>query len=310
MPRIEYEDFVGGRKRDRGRRPARIHRAVEPLTGSDVEAAVRRLPALPALLHELMRELRDENADIGRLEERISSDPSLTTRVLKMANSPFYVRSSEVVDVKRAVLSLGFRTVSNLVMAAGLRNTISSSESVPGFVASGIFLHSLAVGMGCSRLARGLTQLRDEGQYLFVAGLLHDIGRVALTDFYLQRKAEILGGPSEELTPDTEREILGTDHQQVGRLVHERWGLPEELLAPITRHHAPVEELRDEPLTAVVSLVDAHLNRAGYARTRKWSGLEDRLRALCAVLDLDPESLDERIGDVGEEVSSISGSFA
>ncbi len=309
MPRIEFEKFVGKKSTHGPARDARIARADESVSTADVEAAVRRLPALPALLHELMKELRSEDADIGRLEERIASDPSLTTRVLKMANSPFYVRSAEVVDVKRAVLTLGFRTVANLVMAAGLRNTIARSEHVPGFVANGIFLHILAVGLGASRLARGMFNLRDASKHLFVAGLLHDVGRVALTEFYLQHRAELEHPKRCDLRPSVETEVLGIDHQQVGGLVHERWGLPEELEAPITLHHEPIERIEDDPLTLAVVVVDLYLNQIGYARTAK-SKDEPRLHAACARLQIDPASLDARLGDVGDEVSSIAGSFA
>lgn len=309
MPRIEFEKFVGKSSTTGAARDARIARADDTVSTADVEAAVRRLPALPALLHELMRELRDENADIGRLEERIASDPSLTTRVLKMANSPFYVRSAEVVDVKRAVLTLGFRTVANLVMAAGLRNTIARSQHVPGFVANGIFLHSLAAGLGASRLARGVPALRADAKHLFVAGLLHDIGRVALTEFYLLHRADLEQPKRCDLRPEVEREVLGIDHQEVGRLVQERWGLPEELTLPITSHHQPIEAIADQPLTLAVTAVDVYLNQTGYARTTKAKD-DGRLLAACTRLDLDPAELHARLADVGDEVSSIAGSFA
>lgn len=309
MPRIEFDNFVGKARPHASARGTRIVRASEAVPAAEIEAAVRRLPALPALLHELMKELRDDNADIGRLEERIASDPSLTTRVLKMANSPFYVRASEVVDVKRAVLTLGFRTVANLVMAAGLRNTIARSEHVPGFVANGIFLHSLAAGLAASRLARGVGALREDAKHLFVAGLLHDIGRVALTEFYLQRREELDLPKRRALRPETESEVLGIDHQRAGKLVHERWNLPIELAAPITAHHEPIDTIADQPLTLAVTIVDLHLNQQGYARTEKFEE-KARLLAACEALGVDADGLDARLGDVGEEVSSIAGSFA
>jgi len=279
-------------------------------SAAEVETAIRRLPALPALLHELMRELRDADADIRRLEERISSDASLTTRVLKMANSPFYARSGEVVDVRRAVMTLGFRTVANLVMAAGLRNTLAKAESVPSFQANGVFTYSLASGLACSRLARKVPALRDVADELFVAGLLHDVGRIAMSDFYGRAAQEILADPGRQLHPTGEAELLGTDHQTVGGMILERWGLPEELHGAITRHHDPVDTIVDEPVVLAVALVDAALEVAGTARSAAIETSRPRLQELAAALGTEPKAVLEILGEVDEEVASIAGSFA
>ena len=269
MTKLRFDDYVS---RDPGRSrgsAAGSHTGVADVRPStaEVDAAIRRLPALPALLHELMRELRDADADIKHLEERISSDASLTTRVLKMANSPFYVRSGEVVDVGRAVMTLGFRTVANLVMAAGLRNTMGGSMGIPTFEPNGVFMFSLASGLASARLPRKVGALREVADEMFVAGLLHDVGRIAMSEFYPRVRRELEANAATALEPVGEHRLLGTDHQQVGGLVHERWGLPDELLGAITRHHEPIDAIRDDPLVLGVALVDATLDLHGYART-------------------------------------------
>lgn len=311
MARTRFEDFVQRPEASPGTRASStaVRADVRP-TAAEIDTAIRRLPALPALLHELMRELRDADADIHRLEERISSDASLTTRVLKMANSPFYARSGEVVDVGRAVMTLGFRTVANLVMAAGLRNTMAKVESVPTFERNGVFTYSLASGIVCGRLSRKVPALRPVADELFVAGLLHDVGRIAMSDFYARVADEIGAHPKTALHPPGELELLGTDHQAVGALVRERWGLPDELVGAITRHHEAIDTIRDEPVVLAVALVDAALELKGYARTFRNDAAAGRLASLCAALDTDDETVLGILDQAQDEVSSIAGSFA
>ena len=312
MAKLRYEDYVPRATKTPGssRPPVADVRADLRPTTAEIDTAIRRLPALPALLHELMRELRDDDADIRRLEERIASDASLTTRVLKMANSPFYARSGEVVDVRRAVMTLGFRTVANLVMAAGLRNTMAKVESVPTFAPNGVFTYSLASGLACVGLQRVVPSLRPVADELFVAGLLHDVGRIALSDFYARASQEIQAAPATALDPVNEQRILGVDHQTVGGLVRERWGLPDELVGAITRHHEPVDAIRDEPVVLAVALVDATLEFHGYARTVRKPEAEGRVASLCSVLDADPAAALQILSTVEDEATSIAGSFA
>lgn len=309
MSRLRMEELLGQPDPARRRREGAAARSFVAPTTAEIDAAVRRLPPLPALLQELLRELRDADADIKRLEDRIKSDPSLTTRVLKMANSPFYARSSEVVEVQRAVMTLGFKTVSNLVVAAGLRGSMTGAKAAPGFERNGIFLHSLATGLACARLGAFVPALREVRDHLFVAGLLHDVGRVALCEFYQPHAPSLVTPEDLGLPPSVEQKLLGTDHQLVGGRVHECWQLPEELLHPITRHHAPVEELAEHPMTLAVAVADAHLNRQGYARLHQ-QPTGPFLETACAALGVGHEKVADRLETVTEEVRSIAGSLA
>ncbi|NNM34994.1 MAG: HDOD domain-containing protein [Gemmatimonadetes bacterium] len=272
----------------------------------DTTAAVRRLPPLPAVLQELLRELRNVDADIGSLEERISSDPSLTTRVLKMANSPFYNSRAEVVSVGRAVMILGFKTVSNLIMASGFRGAMTVKGNLPGFEHNGIFRHSLGVGICCNRLGQRLVALRDHRDELFVAGLLHDVGRIALSSFYQDRAADLTLPAGRGLDRQVEFDAFGVDHPAVGEMVIDHWGLPHELIAPVTRHHDDPDTLRDEPTTLAVSLCDQLLNLAGFGLASP-HGSEEKRDAILALLDTDLETVEKAVEGYEDEVASILG---
>jgi len=303
MSNIRYDDFL---EEGRESSTATAGPTLQVTREVDVDAAVRRLPPLPAVLQELLKELRDVDADIARLEERISSDPSLTTRVLKMANSPFYATRAEVVAVGRAVMILGFKTVSNLIMASGFRGAMSVSGSIPGYQANGIFRHSLGVGIACNRLGQRLPSLSDHRDELFVAGLLHDVGRIALSSFYKERAHDLKIAPSRGLDAALEREIFGTDHLEVGARVLEHWGLPSELADPVTHHHDAPADHADQPATLAVMLADEVLNRIGFGMTHP-HGDEARVEDLCQRLGTDPETVERILEGFEDEVGAILG---
>ncbi len=300
MDKISFQDFVD--------EPSTIQEAPAPdldlTTEVDVDLAVRRLPPLPAVLQEVLMDLRNVDADIGKLEERISSDPSLTTRVLKMANSPFYNSRSEVVSVGRAVMTLGFKTVSNLILATSFRGAMATNRAIPGYERNGIFHHSLAVGLASTRLTRHVSSLRGYEDETFVAGLLHDVGRIALANVY-QEHAEAFGPGGDPLSLENERKVLGIDHQDVGAKVISHWGLPDELLCPVTRHHDDPESLVDEPVTLAVQFVDRWLNHESYARTspRKCNALADD----AARLGTEPEIVATALEGLADEVTTFLG---
>ncbi len=307
MPKISFDDFIAAPPVGSTSRGTAL--LTQPRR-DEIDDAVRRLPPLPALLQQLLGELRNPEADIAKLEEGISSDPGLTTRVLKMANSPFYMRAVEIVDVQRAIMTLGIRTVSNLVLAAGLRKSMSTSGRVPTFARDGIFRHSLASGICCARLGRlaPLLPLRDE---LFVAGLLHDVGRLVLMSFYCERATEFEGASLHQLSPTTERELLGIDHNEAGGMVQRNWGLPSELIAPITRHHeeAPALSKDEQWPTLAVAAVDEFLNLRGFARTGS-SGDDRRLATVAETLGTTAEEIESLLEGFEDEVASIVGAFA
>lgn len=273
-----------------------------------VEEAVRRLPPLPTMMTELLREMGSVDADISALEERISRDPTLTTRLLRMANSAFYAPAADVCSVGQALMILGLRTARNLVLATAMRAVMGRGQkTAPGMKAGGIFQHSVAVGITAARIGRRFDGLADLDESLFVAGLLHDIGMVALAEIYADRHVALGRRPD----PATEREVIGLDHLQVGRMVHEHWRLPAELLGPITRHHESPQALANDRLTAAVALADAHADQVGYCVHEREEDAEPsgRRAAFAESLGIEDARLDDELTDLGREIKSFMGSL-
>ena len=232
----------------------------------EVETHIRRLPPLSAAIHEIINQLRNVDSDMGWLEKHISSDPSLATRLLKMANSAFYGTRSEVFTIPRALMTLGFRTSLNVLLAASMRSAFSISVRIPGFQPAGFTRHSVAVGTCAAALGRNLPALKSASDKLFVAGLLHDIGRVALAPLYKRFVTEMFERAADAPpTPELEREIFGIDHCEAGAMVISQWKLPADFTDPITHHHDALEQMVSSPLTLGVRAADLFVQGEGYS---------------------------------------------
>jgi putative nucleotidyltransferase with HDIG domain len=235
--------------------------------GRDIEAAIRRLPPLPTTLGDLVDKLNNPDSSVKDITARIRTDPSLTTRLLRMANSAFYGSRSYITDVDRAVIVLGFRTTRNLVAAAAVASHFSSFQNIHSFGPQGMYRHSLATAVFCQMLAlkAGLFSLTPEE--FFVAGLLHDIGRIPLAEYYRGCQREFAAQPYDlDALRALEGELFGCDHTHVGGMVADHWKLPEIYRDLITRHH----DLDGAPLgavTAFIALADRCVNGYGIGRS-------------------------------------------
>jgi putative nucleotidyltransferase with HDIG domain len=281
-------------------RPAPPASAASPATSllgqysrREIESAIRRLPPLPNTLGDLVDKLNNPDSSVRDITARIRTDPSLTTRLLRMANSAFYGPRSHITDVDRAVILLGFRTTRNLVAAAAVASHFASFQHIHTFGPQGMYRHSLAVAVFCQVCAMhvggGLTP-----EEFFVAGLLHDIGRIPLAHLYKAHRREF-----EQLPHDLaalvacEQELFGLDHTVVGGMVADHWKLPEIYRELIARHHE-IEAAGEGGAAALVALADRWTNGHGIGRTQPFA-TEESVARLTQTAGVDPAFI-ETIG--------------
>lgn len=207
----------------------------------DVIQVVRRirdLPPLPSIVLDLISSFEREDVDVGLLAEKISRDQALSAKMLRLANSSFYGLPSKVGTVNQAIVVLGFDAARALAVAA---NVIESFEAGQGgqIDVAEFWRHSIATALCARGLARhaGLPQ-----DHAFIAGLLHDIGRLVLASGFPEHYAQVLEYCAREQTTlsDAELRVLGLDHQQVGRFLGEAWKFPVAIQSAIAEHHRPM----------------------------------------------------------------------
>lgn len=207
------------------------------LTPAELSRRVGKLPSLPAAARDLLGALRDESRPVADLAVRLGRDPALAARTLRLANSSFYGATGRVVTLEDALSVLGLRTVATLVGAAALTRAIDEPPC-EGFDFEGHWRHAIAVAGLAHRLA---PRLLVDPDIAFTAGLLHDLGRLALACVAPEAMARSL-----RLACETgvslcrlETVVVGCDHAMAGRTLARHWHLPEPLVAGMEHHHRP-----------------------------------------------------------------------
>lgn len=195
-----------------------------------------------------------ESATAEDVAQAIMLDPALSTKVLRMANSAFYGRLTKAETITQAVVTLGFRAVRTVALAASVVDHIIPEEAFPGMSWRSFWEHCVATGASAELIARRLSTCKRGGESAFVAGLLHDVGKLvvarnAADEFgkIVERAIELDGDFS-----TAEVEILGTDHATIGGLLAQQWRIPEALATPITHHHTDTPSEKTEDLVKAV----------------------------------------------------------
>ncbi len=225
-----------------------------------IYARIDELPTLPTIIHKLLSLTENPKTGAQDIRDAISHDAALTAKILKVANSAYYGFPQEISDLERAVALLGFNMVKSLAISVGILKNMPNGTGTAHFFQEGLWVHSLAVGTGMKMMAERCKR-GEEGESLFIVGLLHDIGKVVLDQFFADHFARILEnvrtGNSGFLYQE-EREIIGLDHGEVGGMLLERWKFPEAIRRPIAFHHQKgLPEERKSPDVAMLRVADA-----------------------------------------------------
>lgn len=200
---------------------------------------IDQLPTLPTVLPKLMELAEDPRSSAADITKAISQDPALTAKVLTVANSAYYGFSKTIASLDRAVPLLGINTVKSLALAVGVVRCLPAAKDSAQFPRERLWIHSLAVATAMDKLG-GMTGF--DTNYLFTVGLLHDLGIIALDQFFHDQfigALELVRSDPEMSLPQAENKVIGFDHGQVGGFLLARWKFPEVIMLPIRAHHMP-----------------------------------------------------------------------
>ncbi len=201
-----------------------------------IHQSVRSLPPLPAGVNRLLELARTPDAPFREIAEVISADQTLTARVLRAANSAFYGTSRRVRTIKQATVVLGSDAIINLALSISALNLEGEVERAwPGDL-DAYWRHNIAVAILAREMAGNM--LMTNAEEVFVAGLLHDIGKLVLLSHFGERYAALLSETSADAPFHVrEREALETDHAVAGHALCLHWKLPASLTRAIAHHH-------------------------------------------------------------------------
>lgn len=198
---------------------------------------LKDLPTLPAVVMELLNNLDQEDADISILAKKVTQDLALTAKTLRYANSPFYSTLIKVTTIQQAIALMGMETVKQMVLSAALSGCFPENNC-KGFDHKAFWRHSNAVAFVSKLIARRMNFNEDVA---FTAGLLHDIGLLALVTLFPKEFEEVIAFRKTGLATqfEAERKILGLDHAAVGEALAIEWNFSDVMKNAIAGHHQP-----------------------------------------------------------------------
>jgi len=231
---------------------------VERLDVKELLKNTSKLPTLPAVALEIVRVSNDPKTAAGDLSRLLSTDQSLAAKVLRMVNSSYYGARNEVSSVKQAVVILGFETVRTLALSTAIMDKFDSSDSTSEASRNEFWKHCLGVAMTNRVIARHLKKSKDEQELFYMAGLLHDIGKVVLDQYFHDNFTEILRRVGENQCSfyAAEKEINSITHDEVGAFLAQQWGLPKPIINAVRYHHEPMSAEEDYTIIDATHFAD------------------------------------------------------
>ena len=228
--------------RDTLDRACTVRELLERPAVRDAVGGISSLPSLPGIFLELQSAIGDPRATVARIARIIERDIGMTAKVLQLVNSAYFgvgLRGGggRVSSVEQAVVMLGLSTVQYLALASSLFSVYSGRDDSHGFSLSLLQDHSLLA----ARIASRLLPDRVASEQAFVAGLLHDAGKLILAERHPQRYRKVLGSAAREALPLTllETAEFGASHPEIGAYLFGTWGLPTVIVEAVAFHHDP-----------------------------------------------------------------------
>lgn len=235
-----------------------MHMGVNPSIRK-VVARVGDIPAMSEVVLEVMELTEDPNVAISEVSCVIERDPALTIKLLKVSNSSFYGMRQVVGTLKLALVILGVREVRNIVLGISVLDAFTAGAD-PIMKQGGLWQHSVTVAGITKRLGNYL-ELSFQGED-FIAGLLHDIGKLVLWKQLGEDYKDIYKAAAVKNINlyELEFENFGFDHADAAGALGELWDLPPSLCGALWCHHPredrPIAEARDPKLAALVRIAN------------------------------------------------------
>jgi HD-like signal output (HDOD) protein len=212
-----------------------IERKLESLT---------ELPTIPAVISQVLDALDNPNLSAGNLARVIEQDQTLTARVLRVANSPFYGFARRISTIDLAVVVMGTNAIKEIVMSLIIQRFFTRIGRET-FDVRAFWSYSVFCGAAARLLARRMGyRLAGEA---FVCGLMHDIGYLILIEYFSSKFKEIRAIQQKKALSLTESEtrLIGGTHADIGAWLAEKWNLPQHLCDAIRYHHTTFQQLKD-----------------------------------------------------------------
>ena len=266
---------------------------------------VEDLPTVPETMQKVLAEIDQASSTAQSLQAIIERDPVITAKILKIANSSFYSPVSEISSVARAIVTMGFKEIRDLVVCFSLTGVFSGNLGFVEFNSRDLWLHAFGVGIASRMIAKRVPGLDPDD--IFTAGVLHDLGRLVYCLYFKEELVQVLAEAKNSGVPlNQAEETLGLTHAEIGAYLTRCWKLTDLLVNVIRYHHQPQQAGKFIKEATVVNLADTLIKQLRIG----WDGLGETPTAVIPkVLGLDVHTLKEIAQQLREEREKIIESW-
>ena len=266
-----------------------------------IVSMVGDLPAAPAVVSTAMGLTEDVQSNVADISRTLSLDQSLTAKVLKLSNSPYYGQRKKVETLNEAILVLGFSAVRSIIVATYTHNMFVSDSTVDA--GNKLWRHSLSTAIAGRQIA-GKVGYRDR-EGVFITALLHDVGKLVMLEKLPGWYAEIIKEVEQnnESFRRVESRVLRFNHCDVAAVLLAGWLFPGNLIEAISMHHRPSSSQNSDGVIPMAQIV----NLANYMAKNLGVGFDDK-RVECLselksaqAMQLDDEALEELFEELREQ---------
>lgn len=270
-----------------------------------LESTLSAVKPIPQIALKLMRMIQDENYSMGDLGGEIKQDQIISAKVIRLCNSAYFNHNSNIDSIDRALVVLGEKRLLQMIVSASMEGFFTGGEGGYSLCKGGLFNHAVGTAMISAKLASYNKKISSDIAY--TAGLLHDIGKIALDQFMnsaypmFYRRIQQNGEP----LIDVEKEMFGLTHTEAGGRLSEAWDLPDRLAEVIKYHHRPEDAAIDSELSHLVYMGDLIMSRfiVGQDLERlNTNSLGERLNKI----GIRPEEFSDMIGHMSEIIYNLS----
>lgn len=261
----------------------------------------KTIRTLPHIVTRLVQLVNDEESTLQDFEEVIRLDPALVARLLTLVNSSYFGLTRKVDSISRAVALLGMKNLHNIAVTDAIQGMLRSDSGSTEFSPQRLWLHSAASGICCKMIAERIFTINGDDAYL--CGILHDIGLIvemeAARASFLQLIDQLApGGPP---IIELEKELLATDHCQIGYILAKEWRIPDAIAEAIRDHHHDSGQIAPSSPTGILQMSEYIIQQLNFPSIKE--GLANSLApTLAAHIQSNVEEYKVLAEDLPEEL--------
>ncbi|MDX9703490.1 MAG: HDOD domain-containing protein [Candidatus Auribacterota bacterium] len=248
--------------------------------GEEMIARVDDLPALPSVVNQILTLIEDDTTNASNLERYLRQDQALTARLLRIVNSSFFGVRNKITSIPQAIVMIGYNSLKNLVLAASTSKILEGCFPGYGFKERGLWQHSFMAATWAQTLAKQVGFTAQDSEELFVAGLMHDVGKLVLSSYISLNCKDMITHliKSNGNIEEAEKNLVGIDHSEIGSRIAQKWNFSSKL-SHIIKYHHNVEAACDYQKEV------AMVNTVNYCLVQGRFGMYEHFPTNCSMTD-------------------------